>query len=141
MSGMDVTNFENILAKISDIILPKERLGGTNLVQAAERLALTLHFLAAGETFQSLSFQYRISLNIARTSSKVVVKLSLNKWQQSLSKSRRRKQSGSTFPKGLKNNGIYQTLWEQLTGNMSEFKSRKMVVSFTIITYILLPLF
>ena len=79
MSGMDVTNFENILDKISDIILPKERLGGTNLVQAAQRLALTLHFLAAGETFQSLSFQYRISLNIARTSSKVVVKLSLNK--------------------------------------------------------------
>ena len=63
MFRMDVTDFENILAKISDIISPKERLGGTNPVQADERLALTLHFLATGETFQSLSFQYRISLN------------------------------------------------------------------------------
>ena len=31
---MDVTDFENILAKISDIISPKERLGETNPVQA-----------------------------------------------------------------------------------------------------------
>ena len=61
MFRMDVTDFENILAKISDIISPKERLGGTN--QADERLALTLRFLATGETFPSLSFQYRISLN------------------------------------------------------------------------------
>ena len=63
MFRMDVTDFENILAKISDIISPKERLGGTNPVQADERLALTLRFLATGETSQSLSFQYRISLN------------------------------------------------------------------------------
>ena len=61
---MDATDFENILAKISDIISPKERLGGTSPVQADERLALALHFLATGETFQSLSFQYRISLNV-----------------------------------------------------------------------------
>ena len=63
MFRMDVKDFENILAKISDIISPKERLGGTNPVQADERLALTLRFLATGGTFQSLSFQYRISLN------------------------------------------------------------------------------
>ena len=73
MFRMDVTDFENILAKISDIILPKERLGGTNPVQADERLTLTLRFLATGETF------YQI-----------------------LSKSRRQKLSGSTFPNGLK---------------------------------------
>ena len=63
MFRMDVTDLENILAKISDIASPKERLGVTNPVQAGERLALTLRFLATGETFQSLSFQYRISLN------------------------------------------------------------------------------
>ena len=51
------------MAEISDIISPKEGLGRTNPVQADERLALTLHILATGETFQSLSFQYRISLN------------------------------------------------------------------------------
>ena len=38
MFTMDVTDFENILAKISDIISPNERLGGTNPVQADERL-------------------------------------------------------------------------------------------------------
>ena len=75
------------------------------------------------------------------TSSKVVVKLSLNEWHEILSKSRRRKLRGSTFPKGLKKNGISHTLWEQLTANMSELKSRKMVALFTIITNILIPLF
>ena len=63
MFRKDVTDFENILAKLSDKILPKERLDGTYPVQADERLALTLRFLATGETFQSLNFQYRISLN------------------------------------------------------------------------------
>ena len=63
MFRMDITDFENILAKISDIISPKERLGGTNPVEADERLALTLCFLATAETFQFLSFQYRISLS------------------------------------------------------------------------------
>ena len=33
MFRMDVTDFENILAKISDIISPKGRLGGTNPLQ------------------------------------------------------------------------------------------------------------
>ena len=74
------------------------------------------------------------------TSSKVVVKLSWKEWHQILSKTRRRKLSGSTFPKGLKKNGISHTLWEQLTANMSEFKSRKMVAPFNIVTNILIPL-
>ena len=63
MFRMDVTDFENRLAKLSGIISPKERLGGTNPVQADKRLPLTLCFLVTGETFQSLSFQHRISLN------------------------------------------------------------------------------
>ena len=75
------------------------------------------------------------------TSSKVAVKLSLNEWHQILSKSRRRKLSGSAFPKSLKKNGISYTLWEQLAANMSEFKSRKIAAPFPIITNILIPLF
>ena len=63
MFRMDVIDFEYVLGKISDIILPKERLGGTDSIQSDERLALTLRVLATGETFQSLSFQIRISLN------------------------------------------------------------------------------
>ena len=141
MFRMDATDFENILAKISDIISPKERLGGTNPVQADERLALTLRFLATGETFQSLSFQYRISLNAVSYIVKGCCKAIVERMASNFIKPRRRKLSGSTFPKGLKKNGISHTLWEQLTANMSEFKSRKMVASFTIITNILIPLF
>lgn len=63
MFRMDIVDFELILTKISDLISPKERLGGTKPVNADERLALTLRFLATGEAFKSLSFQFRISLN------------------------------------------------------------------------------
>ena len=52
-----------ILAQISDLISPQERFGGTNPSEYDERLALTLHYLATGESFQSLSFQCRITLN------------------------------------------------------------------------------
>ena len=63
MFRMDVSDFEYILKHISDLISPKERLGGTIPIESDERLALTLRYLATGESFQSLSFQYRISLN------------------------------------------------------------------------------
>ena len=63
MFRMDVSDFENVLAKISDVIEPKERLGGTEPIKSDERLGLTLRFLATGETFRSLSFQFRISLH------------------------------------------------------------------------------
>ena len=64
MFRMDVIDFEYVLGKISDIISPKERLGGTDSIQSNDRLGLTLRFLATGETFKSLSFQFRISLNV-----------------------------------------------------------------------------
>ena len=60
---MDVRDFEFILSKISDLISPKERLAGTRSIESYERLALTLRYLATGESFQSLSFQYRISMS------------------------------------------------------------------------------
>ena len=63
MFRMDVGDFEFILSKISDLISPKERLGGTRPIESDERLALTLRYLATGESFQSLSFRYRISMS------------------------------------------------------------------------------
>ena len=63
MFRMDVGDFEFILSKISDLIFPKERLGGTTPIESDERLALTLRYLSTGESFQSLSFQYRISMS------------------------------------------------------------------------------
>ena len=53
---MDVTDFEYILTQISDIILPKLRLGGTDPIKKDERLAITLRYLATGGSFQSLSY-------------------------------------------------------------------------------------
>ena len=63
MFRMDVGDFEFILSKISDLISPKERLGGTRPIESDERLALTLRYLATGESFQSLSSQYTISMS------------------------------------------------------------------------------
>ena len=64
MFRTDVTDFEFILPQISDLISPQERLGGTSPIECDERLELTLRYLATGQSFQSLSFQYRISLNV-----------------------------------------------------------------------------
>ena len=63
MFRMDITDFESVLAKVDAQISPKDRLGGTEPIKSHERLALTLRFLATGESFQSLSYQFRISLN------------------------------------------------------------------------------
>lgn len=42
-------------------ITPQQILGGNKVVTAPERLAVTLRYLVTGETFRSLSFQFRIS--------------------------------------------------------------------------------
>ena len=57
---IDVTDFEFLLVQIFNLISLKERLGGTNPIDCDKILALTLRYLATGESFQSLS---RISLN------------------------------------------------------------------------------
>ena len=44
MFRMDVGDFEFILSKISDLISPKERLGGTRPIESDEQLALTLRY-------------------------------------------------------------------------------------------------
>ena len=64
MFRMDATDFEFVLNSIFPLISPKPvRPGGHDPILAEERLALTLRYLATGESFQSLSFQFRISLN------------------------------------------------------------------------------
>ena len=97
MYRMNGTDFEFILAQISDLISPQGRLGGTNPTECDERLALTLRYLATDESFQSLSFQYRISLNAVSYIVKFAVKLLLNEWYQLLQKPHQRKLNGSTF--------------------------------------------
>ena len=61
MFRVSVENFETVLKHIDDLISPQKIQGGHHLVLSDERLALTLRFLATGESFQSLSFRFRIS--------------------------------------------------------------------------------
>ena len=61
---MVVGDFEFILGKISHLISPRQmsNFGGHLPIMPDERLALTLRYIATGKSFQSLSFQFRISL-------------------------------------------------------------------------------
>ena len=61
MMRMDFRHFNEILNLIAPDITPQKVIGGNKVISAAERLTVTLRFLATGETFQSLSFQFRIS--------------------------------------------------------------------------------
>lgn len=63
MMRMSYEVFTFILGSIEPYIAPQEKLSGTKVVTAAERLVLTIRFLATGETYHSLSFQFRISIS------------------------------------------------------------------------------
>ena len=62
MFRISVIDYEFLISQISDLISQNERIGGNRPILADERFTLTLRLLAAGEPFQSLSYQFRISL-------------------------------------------------------------------------------
>ena len=57
---MNYESFKQILGFIEPYIAAKQSTIGTKIVNPAERLVLTIRFLATGETFRSLHFQFRI---------------------------------------------------------------------------------
>lgn len=61
MMRMAHEQFIEILTAIEPFITKRQVIGGHKVISPAERLTLTLRFLATGETFRSLSFQFRIS--------------------------------------------------------------------------------
>ena len=63
MMRMTYDTFCVLLNYIEPYISPTERYFGTKVIKATERLVLTSRFLATGETFKSLSYQFRISTN------------------------------------------------------------------------------
>ena len=59
MSHKDFTKLLNLIENVIEkAITPQQRSGGNNAISAKE---LTLRFLAAGETYRSMAFQFRIS--------------------------------------------------------------------------------
>ena len=61
MMRMSYETFTDLLSMIEKDITPMELLSGIKVVRAPERLLLALRFFATGETFRSLSFQFRVS--------------------------------------------------------------------------------
>ena len=59
MMRMNYESFKQILGFIEPYITPKQSTIGTKIVSPVERLVLTIRFLATGETFRSLHFQFR----------------------------------------------------------------------------------
>ena len=60
MMRMNYECFKSILNIIEPYISPQESSKGTKVIRAPERLALTIRFLATGETFRDLHLQFRI---------------------------------------------------------------------------------
>ena len=61
MMRMDYEDFLYILKMIEKDITPKEMLGGHRAINAKSRLIIAIRFLATGESYRSLRFQFRIS--------------------------------------------------------------------------------
>lgn len=61
MMRMTYTDFLALLRVIEPYIAPCQIVGGNKVITAVERLTLTIRYLATGESFRSLSFQFRIS--------------------------------------------------------------------------------
>ena len=61
MMQMSHCDFQRILSYVKQDITRKQVLGGNKVISPKERLALTITFLATGETYRSLSYQFRIS--------------------------------------------------------------------------------
>ena len=57
---MSYEQFLEILIEIEPLIARKQIQGGHKIISPAERLTLTIRFLATGESFTSLHFQFRI---------------------------------------------------------------------------------
>ena len=61
MMRMDYEDFLYILKMIEKDLTPKEMLGGHRAINAKSRLIIAIRFLATGESYRSLRFQFRIS--------------------------------------------------------------------------------
>ena len=63
MMQMTYPDFLALLGVIEPYIAPRQIVGGNKVITAAERLTLTIRYLATGESYRSLSFQFHISVS------------------------------------------------------------------------------
>ena len=63
MMRMTYPDFLALLGVIEPYIAPRQIVGGNKVITAAERFTLTIRYLATGEFYRSLSFQFRISVS------------------------------------------------------------------------------
>ena len=73
MVRMDHSTFCTILRYIEKDITPNELASEINVIRAPERLVLTIRYFETGETFRSLSFQFRVVRNAI---SSIIVQMS-----------------------------------------------------------------
>ena len=109
---MDVGDFEFILGKILHLISPRQmsNFGGHLPIMLDKRLALTLRYIATGESFQSLNFQFRISLNAISYIIKAYFKALVDELVPVFVKHLHLSKNGLKFPKHLKQDGTIHTL-------------------------------
>ena len=60
MMRMNYETFREILTAIEPIITKRQVVGGHKVIAPSARLTIALRFLATGETFRSLQFQFRM---------------------------------------------------------------------------------
>ena len=113
-----LTDSEFLLAQIFNLVSPQERLGGTNPIECDKILALTLRYLATGESFQYLS---RILLNSVSYIIKGCCKAIVERMASAFVK------VPSTKAEWLISRNLkkFHMLWEQKMGNVSVSETKE----------------
>ena len=118
-----------------DLVRPhiqKEDTKFQKAISAAERLAITLRFLATGDSQKTLSFSFRVgkarvSKIVAETSDAIYSVLKETYHHQ------KQKKTGLGLPKSSKTSGICHTQLDALMGNMFESSAQSFLGLYIII--------
>ena len=129
-----------ILSAISPHITKKQIQGGHKIISAAERLTPTLCFLATGETFKSLHYQFRIGRatipyiikEVCQVIFQVLGPVYLKKFHPV-------RKNGRNLPKNLKRKGSTPTALVPSTGNTSSCVHHPVLVRLTPTTSVHIP--